>query len=108
MPEVVLKIKEEIEGLLKAKFIRTTRYVNWISNIVPVMKKYGKLRVCIDFGDLNNATPKDEYPIPIADMLIDSAADHEILSFMNGYLGYNQIYIVEKDVSKLHLDAQVL
>ncbi|KAL1318352.1 hypothetical protein AAHE18_15G200100 [Arachis hypogaea] len=99
-PEVVQKIKEEIERLLKAKFIRTTRYVNWISNIVPVMKKNGKLRVCIDFRDLNSATPKDEYPMPIADMLIDSTAGHEILSFMDGYSGYNQIYIAEEDVSK--------
>ncbi|KAL1333382.1 hypothetical protein AAHE18_11G096500 [Arachis hypogaea] len=99
-PEVVQKIKEEIERLLKAKFIRTARYVNWISNIVPVMKKNGKLRVCIDFRDLNSATPKDEYPMPIADMLIDSTAGHEILSFMDGYSGYNQIYIAEEDVSK--------
>ncbi|XP_072074112.1 uncharacterized protein [Arachis hypogaea] len=60
----------------------------------------GKLRVCIDFRDLNSATPKDEYPMPIADMLIDSTAGHEMLSFMDGYLGYNQIYIAEEDVSK--------
>ncbi|XP_015932972.1 uncharacterized protein LOC107459263 [Arachis duranensis] len=99
-PEVVQKIKEEIERLLKAKFIRTARYVNWISNIVPVMKKNGKLRVCIDFRDLNSATPKDEYPMLIVDMLIDSTAGHEMLSFMDGYSGYNQIYIAEKDVSK--------
>ncbi|KAL1299817.1 hypothetical protein AAHE18_18G135300 [Arachis hypogaea] len=84
-PEVVQKIKEEIERLLKAKFIRTARYVNWISNIVPVMKKNEKLRICIDFRDLNSATRKDEYPMPIADMLIDSIAGHEMLSFMDGY-----------------------
>ncbi|XP_025650876.1 uncharacterized protein [Arachis hypogaea] len=59
-PEINEKIKEEIERLVKAKFIRTARYVEWVSNIVPVMKKNGKLRVCIDFRDLNNATPKDE------------------------------------------------
>ncbi|KAL1321072.1 hypothetical protein AAHE18_14G102400 [Arachis hypogaea] len=64
------------------------------------MKKNGKLRVCIDFRDLNNATPKDEYFMPIADMLIDSAAENEILSFMDGYSGYNQIFIAEDDVSK--------
>ncbi|XP_015970564.1 uncharacterized protein LOC107494047 [Arachis duranensis] len=60
----------------------------------------GKLRVCIDFRDLNSATPKDEYPMPIADILIDSTAVHEMLSFMDGYSGYNQIYIAEEDVSK--------
>ena len=99
-PDVVTKIKEEIERLLKAKFIRTTRYVEWISNVVPVVKKNGKLRVCIDFRDLNSATPKDEYPMPIADMLIDSAACNEMLSLLDGYSGYNQIFIADEDVSK--------
>nr|XP_025628487.1 uncharacterized protein LOC112721656 [Arachis hypogaea] len=99
-PEINVKIKEEIERLIKAKFIRTTRYLEWVSNIVPVMKKNGKLRVCIDFRDLNNATAKDEYFMPIANMLIDSAAGNEILSFMDGYSGYNQIFIAEDDVAK--------
>ncbi|XP_059639120.1 uncharacterized protein LOC132281437 [Cornus florida] len=98
--EVMLKIKEEIERLLKAGFIRTVRYVEWLSNVVPVMKKNGKLRVCVDFRNLNNATPKDEYPMPMADQLIDSAAKHEILSFMDGHSGYNQIYLAEEDVHK--------
>ncbi|XP_059659004.1 uncharacterized protein LOC132305373 [Cornus florida] len=98
--EVVLKIKEEIERLLKAGFIRTVRYVEWLSNVVSVMKKNGKLRVCVDFRNLNNATPKDEYPMPVADQLIDSAAKHEILSFMDGHSGYNQIYLAEEDVHK--------
>ncbi|XP_057758525.1 uncharacterized protein LOC130979169 [Arachis stenosperma] len=75
-------------------------YRGWVSNIVPVIKKNGKLRVCTDFRDLNNATLKDEYFMPIANMLIDSAAGNEILSFMDGYLGYNQIFIAEDDVSK--------
>ena len=72
-----------------------------VSNIVPVMEKNGKLRVCINFRDFNNATPKDEYFIPIADMLIDFAVENEILSFMDIYFGYNQIFIVKDDVSKI-------
>nr|XP_025628590.1 uncharacterized protein LOC112721775 [Arachis hypogaea] len=59
--------------------------------------KNRKLRVCIDFRDLNSATPKDEHFMPIADMLIDSAVGNEILSFMDGYLRYNQIFIAEDD-----------
>src|ERR1044072_7918636 len=81
-PEVVLKIKEEIERLLRSKFIRTARYVDWLANVVPVIKKNGTLRVCIDFRDLNAATPKDEYPVPMADMLVDSAESHEYLSLL--------------------------
>nr|KYP62764.1 Transposon Ty3-I Gag-Pol polyprotein [Cajanus cajan] len=88
-PEVIEKIKEEIERLLKAKFIRTSRYAEWISNVVPVIKKNGKLWVCIDFRDLNTATPKDEYPMPIAETMIDAAAGNEIMSLLDGYSGYN-------------------
>ncbi|PNX86187.1 hypothetical protein L195_g042264 [Trifolium pratense] len=99
-PEIMTKIKAEIERLLKCKFVRTTRYVEWLENIVPVIKKNGSLRVCIDFRDLNNATPKDEYSMPVAEMLVDSAAGHEYLSMLDGYSGYNQIFIDEDDVSK--------
>ena len=56
--KVKMKVKEEIGKLLKAKFIRPTRYVQWLANIVPVMKKNGKLRVCVDFRDLNVVTLK--------------------------------------------------
>jgi hypothetical protein len=87
--------------LLNAKFIRPCRYAGWISNIVPVEKKgTKKLRVCIDFRDLNKATPKDEYPMPIADFLINSASGHSILSFFDGNAGYNQIFMAEEDISK--------
>ncbi|WJX67949.1 hypothetical protein P8452_52368 [Trifolium repens] len=99
-PEIMSKIKEEIERLRKSKFIRASRYVEWLANIVPVIKKNGTLRVCIDFRDLNNATPKDEYAMPVAEMLVDSAAGFEFLSMLDGYSGYNQIFIAEEDVSK--------
>ena len=73
--EVELKVKEEIEKLLKAKFIKPTRYVQWLANIVLMMKKNGKLQVCVDFRDLNVTTPKNMYVMPIADMLVDSATN---------------------------------
>ena len=66
--EVELKVKEEIEKLLKAKFIRPTRSVQWLANIVHVMKKNGKLRACVDLRDLNAATPKDMYVIRAGNM----------------------------------------
>jgi hypothetical protein len=52
-------VKKEVERLIDANFIRPCRYAEWISNIVPVYKKNGKMRVCIDFRDLNRATPMD-------------------------------------------------
>ncbi|KAM2946199.1 hypothetical protein COP2_029027 [Malus domestica] len=98
--EVQLGIKDELVQLLKAGFIRTARYVEWLANIVPVLKKNGALRICIDFRNLNLATPKDEYTMPISDLLIDATANHAILSFMDGHAGYNQIFIAEADVHK--------
>jgi hypothetical protein len=67
---------------------------------VPVEKESGKLRVCIDFRNLNRATPKDEYPMPIADTLINNASGNRIISFLDGNAGYNQIFMAEEDASK--------
>ena len=83
------KIKTEVKRLLKCKFIRTTRYVDWIANVVPVIKKNGILRVCIDFRDLNAATPKDEYPMHVAEILLDFSAGFEYMIMLDGYSGYN-------------------
>ena len=100
-PNVLDDIKKETERLLEAKFIRPCRYAEWISNVVPVYKKNGKLRVCIDFRDLNRATPMDGYSIPIADMLVDAAAEHKVISFMDGNVGYNQIFMAKEDIAKI-------
>ena len=64
------------------------------------IRKDGKLRVCIDFRDLNKATPMDGYPMPVADMLVDAAAGHKVISFMDGNVGYNQIFMAEEDIHK--------
>jgi hypothetical protein len=99
-PDITLKIKEEIERLVRAGFIRLARYVEWLLNIVPVLKKNGKLRICIDFRNINMATPKDEYLMSVADLLVDGASGYKVLSFMDGHSGYNQIFIEENDVHK--------
>jgi hypothetical protein len=66
--------------------------VDWVSNIVPVEKKNtGKIRICVDFRDLNRATPREEYPMPIAESLINSTSGNKIISFLDGNVGYNQI-----------------
>ena len=65
-----------------------------------MLKKNGKLRVCIDFRDLNKATPMDGYPMPIADLLVDETSGHKVISFMDGNVGYNQIFIAKEDIVK--------
>lgn len=99
-PKIVYKIKEEVIHLLAIGFIITAWYVKWLFNVVPVKKKNEKLRVCIDFRNLNIATPKNEYQMPMADILINSTSSNEIKSLMDGHLGYNQIFITEEDVHK--------
>jgi hypothetical protein len=72
-----------------------------VFNIVPIEKKNtGKVRICVDFRDLNRATPKDEYPMPIAYMLIDSASSNKMISFLDGNAGYNQNFMAKENVSK--------
>jgi hypothetical protein len=93
-------VKNEVERLIEANFIRPCRYAEWISNIVPVYKKNGKMRVCIDFRDRNRATPMDGYPMPVADLLVDAATGHKVISFMDGNAGYNQIFMAIEDISK--------
>ena len=99
-PNILPDIKDEITKLIEAKFIRQCRYAEWISNVVPVYKKNGKLRVCIDFRNLNKATPMDGYPMPVVDLLVDAVAGHRVISFMDGNAGYNQIFMAEEDISK--------
>jgi hypothetical protein len=98
--EVLADVKKEVEQLINANFIRPCRYAEWISNIVPIYKKNWKMRVCIDFGYLNRATPMDGYPMPVADLLVDAAAGHKVISFMDGNAGYNQIFMAIEDISK--------
>jgi hypothetical protein len=90
-----------VEQLLGAGFIQPCRYAKCVFNIVPVEKKNtDKIWVCIDFRNLNKATPEDECPMPIAGMLINNASEHRVISFLDGNASYNQIFMAEEDMSK--------
>ena len=99
-PDVALKIKEEIKKQLTAKFIRVSKYPEWVANVVPVPKKDRRVRMCVDYRDLNRASLKDDFPLPHIDILVDNTANHALLSFMDGYAGYNQILMAEEDMEK--------
>ncbi|XP_065633437.1 uncharacterized protein LOC136069153 [Quercus suber] len=90
-------IAEEVSKLLEADFIREVYYPDWLANVVMVKKANGKWRMCIDFIDLNRACPKDSYPLPRIETVIDSTARHQLLSFMDAFSGYNQIKMKEAD-----------
>ena len=77
-----------------------TQYPEWVANIVLVLKKDGKIRVCVDFCDLNKASPKADFSLPNIDVLVDSTAGHGLLSFMDGFFGYNQVLMAPEDREK--------
>uniref|UniRef100_A0A2N9IJZ2 Uncharacterized protein n=1 Tax=Fagus sylvatica TaxID=28930 RepID=A0A2N9IJZ2_FAGSY len=93
-------ISDEVEKLLTAGFIREVYYPDWLANVVMVKKANGKWRMCVDFTDLNKACPKDSFPLPRIDQLVDSAAGHRLLTFMDTFSGYNQIMLDEGDQEK--------
>jgi hypothetical protein len=87
--------------LLQAGFIQPCCYAAWVSNIMPVEKNNTrKIQICVGFTNLNRATLKDEYPMSVANLLIDSASDNKMISFLDGNAGYNQIFMSKEDVSK--------
>jgi hypothetical protein len=87
--------------LLTTRFIQFEKDATWLSPIVVVPKKNGKLTICIDFRKLNATTKKDPYPLPFTYEVLNTIAGYEAYSFLDGYLGYHQIYIVLEDRYKI-------
>ena len=83
-------INEEVGKLLQEKAIREVEYPEWLANIVLAKKENGKWWLCIDFTDINRAYLKDSFPLPRIDLIVDATADHELLSCMDAFSGYNQ------------------
>ena len=90
-------ISDEIDRLLEIDAIEPCQYPKWLSNVVVVKMKNGKWRVCIDFTNLNKACPKDSYPLPKIDQLVNAIATYERMSFLDTYSGYNQIKMNKED-----------
>ncbi|XP_058722923.1 uncharacterized protein LOC131594738 [Vicia villosa] len=99
-PDMSEKIKKEVEKQFDAGFLQVVNYPPWVANIVPVPKKDGKVRMCVDYRDLNRASPKDDFPLPHIDVLVDNTAPFKVFSFMDGFSGYNQIKMAPEDMEK--------
>ncbi|KAI3821347.1 hypothetical protein L1987_08913 [Smallanthus sonchifolius] len=88
---------EEVERLLKSRMIREVKLPKWLASVVVVQKKNGKWRFCVDYTDLNKACPKDPFPLPHIDSMVDATAGHEILTFMDASSGFQQIQMEPSD-----------
>ena len=86
-----LVIQTEVDNLLQNGFIRAVKYPEWLANVVVVPKKGNKWRVCVDYTDLNDACPKDSFPLPRIDQIVDATVRHGMLSFLDAFSRYHQI-----------------
>jgi hypothetical protein len=96
-------IKAEVEKLLNVGFIYRVPLTEWVSNLVPMNKKKGTICVCMEICDLNKSCPKDKFPTPFIDKILDECARSEVFSFMDRFSGYNQIQIKPEDQHKMTL-----
>ena len=88
----MVEIEVEVQNPIECGFIQEKQHADCVGNIVPILKKNGKIRVCIDFRDLNIACPIDEFPLPIIDVMIDN-----LKGCLYGLSGYNQIKMYPDD-----------
>ena len=93
-------IRDQVRKMLEAGFIREVIHPEWLANPVVVPKANGKLRMCVDYTDLNKACPKDPFLLPRIDQVIDSTAGCDLLCFLDAYSGFHQISMAREDEEK--------
>ncbi len=99
-PNYAKMVKQDTNKLVATRFIKSIEETTWLSPIVVVPKKNGKLRICIDFIKLNVATKKDPYPLPFTNEMLNTLVGYEAYFFLDGYSRYHQITIAPKDIYK--------
>ncbi|XP_058763854.1 uncharacterized protein LOC131637289 [Vicia villosa] len=102
-PDMADKIREEVLKQFDAGFLAVADYPPWIANIVPVPKKGGKVRMCVDYRDLNKASPKDDFPLPHIDVLVDNTAQASVFSFMDEIEVYVDDMIAKSHTEEDHI-----
>lgn len=95
------KIKDEVQKQFDAGFLVVISYPPWVANIVHVPKKDDKVQMHVDYRDLNRAIPKDDFPLPHIDVLVDNTTQFSVFSFMDGFSGYNQIKMALENMEKI-------
>jgi hypothetical protein len=98
--EKVKAVEAEVQRLQDTKVIREVKYPVWLANTVPMKKKNGKWRMCVDFTDLNKACKKDDFPLERVDKIVDGAANSEMISLLDMFSRYHQIRVRREDEEK--------
>ena len=96
-PSLESLVKKELNKLLAAKIIFLVRHTTWVANLVPVRKKSGDIRICIDFRNLNRASLKDNYPVLAMEQILQSVSGSAMLSLLDGFPEYNQVLVAKED-----------
>ena len=96
-PNYAAKVKEEIDKLLRVGFLRPVKQATWLSLIVVILKKNEKIRVCVDYRKLNAVTIIDAFLLPFTDGVLDVMVGHKVYSFLDGFNGYNQMWMHSDD-----------
>ena len=99
-PNYVAKVKQEIDKLLRVGFIRLVKRATWLSPIVVVAKKNGKLRVCVNYRKLNANMITNAFSLPFTDSILDTIAGHELYNFFDRFSVYNQVRMALEDEQK--------
>jgi hypothetical protein len=94
-------IRQEVNKLLEARFIRPVDYPSWLANPILIEKPDDSWRMCIDYTSLNKACPKYEYPLTRICQIVDSTMSCELLSFLDAYSGYHQISLTINNEEKI-------
>jgi hypothetical protein len=93
-------MEKEVKMILDAKIIIPLRYSKWVANLVPVRKKNGEIRLCVNFINLNRSSKKDNYPLPKMEHIIHRVVGSSRMSMIDGFSGYNQISVFPEDREK--------
>jgi hypothetical protein len=100
-PMLLPIMEKEVKNLLDAQIIIPLRYSNWVANLVPVRKKSGEIRLCVNFRNLNRRSRKDNYPLPNMEHILQRVTGMARISMIDGFSGYNQISVIPEDREKM-------
>jgi ribonuclease HI len=99
-PMLLPIMEKEVKNILDAQIIIPLRYSEWVANLVPVRKKNGEIRLCVDFRNLNRSSKKDNYPLPKMEHILQRVTGASRMSMIDGFSGYNQIFVLPEDREK--------